>query len=349
MRKIYGVGIIGCGNISNNHAEALSLIDRARVVAVSSRNEQKARDTAKTLDCEYHTDYKAMVARDDIDLVILCTPNKTHASIGIDVAKAGKHIIVEKPIDSRLEAADALIQSCRDEKVKLTCIFQHRFDPSVKILKKAIETNQLGKISFGGCYGKFYRSPGYFKSSPGRGTWKVDGGGTVIMNAIHYIDILQHLMGPIDEVFSYAATLGHDDIEVEDVATTVVKFKSGALGAVEASSAAFPGLYSRIEINGDTGSVVIENDRIKDWRVKHEDMRLHPLYGDLMNTAEFTDNGSRFEPAEHPNVFAEQIEDFIHALDEDREPYVTGESARHSLAIVLAIYESAASGQRVKI
>lgn len=349
MNKIYGVGIIGCGNISNNHAEALRLIDCARIVAVSSRNERKARDSAKSLACEYHTDYKEMIARDDIDLVILCTPNKTHASIGIDAAKAGKHVIVEKPIDSQLETADALIRCCREQKVKLTCIFQHRFDPSVVKLKEAIVANQLGKISFGGCYGKFYRSSGYFRSSPGRGTWEADGGGTVIMNAIHYIDILHHLMGPIDEVFSYTATLGHDDIEVEDVATTVVKFKSGALGAIEASSAAFPGLYSRIEINGDTGSVVIENDQIKDWRVKDEGMQLHPLYGELMNVEDYTDNGGRFEPAEHPNVFAEQIKDFIYAIDDDREPYVTGEAARHSLAIVLAIYQSGATGRPVKI
>ncbi len=349
MKKNYGIGIIGCGNISHNHAMAVSLIDCARLVAVSSRSEEKARRMAKKFDCEYHANYEAMIARDDIDVIIICTPNKTHASIGIDAAKSGKHVIIEKPIDSQLESADRLINTCRSENVKLTCIFQHRFDPGIQRLKRAIEEKELGKVSFGGCYVKFYRGPEYFNSSPGRGTWEFDGGGVVIMNAIHSIDILQHLLGPIEEVFSYAATLAHDDIEVEDVATTVAKFKNGALGTIEASSAAFPGLYSRIEVNADAGSVVIENNLVKDWRVQDEGMRLHPLYGDLLNKADYTDNGDLFEPAEHPNVFATQIEDFIHAIDEDREPYVSGESARHSLAIVLAIYESAATGRPVKI
>lgn len=349
VKETYGIGIVGCGNISDKHATAVNRIEGVSLVAVSSRSEDKALRMAQRFGCEYHTDYEAMFARDDIDVIIICTPNKTHASIGIEAARSGKHVIVEKPIDSRLEATDALIRACRSANVKLTCIFQHRFDPGVLRLKEAVENGELGRVSFGGCYVKYFRSQGYFESSPGRGSWESDGGGAVIINAIHYIDVLQHLLGPAEEVFSYAGTLAHDDLEVEDVATAVVRFKCGALGTVEASSAAFPGLYSRIELNGDAGSVVMENNRIKDWRVRDHGMKLHPLYGDLLNKADYTDNGGLFEPAERPDVFARQIDDFIHAIDDDREPYVSGESARHSLAIVLAIYESAASGKPVRI
>ncbi|WP_158589113.1 Gfo/Idh/MocA family protein [Alginatibacterium sediminis] len=344
-----GIGIIGCGNISRMHADAISTINNATLVAVSSRSEHKAEQLANRMNCDYHLDYHQLLSRSDITIVMICTPNQTHLQIALDAVAAGKHIIVEKPLANNLADVDTMINACKKAKLKLTSIFQHRFNPAMLKLKQAVDDGLLGRINFGGCYEKIYRGDSYFESSPGRGTWAGDGGGVVIMNAIHYIDSLQFIMGPAVEVFSYAATLAHDDIEVEDVSSSVIKFANGALGTIEASSAAFPKLHSRLEINGDKGSVVIENHRLKEWRIQDNDMQLHPLYGDLINQGQYANKGAQLEPSLRPNVVAEQINDFVLAVLHDRAPYVSADSARHSLAIVYAIYESAKTGKAVKL
>ena len=349
MKDYVGVGIIGCGNISRSHANAIEGLEHCHLVAVSSRNEEKARKMSEDYQCDYHLEYLEMIQRNDIDMVIVCTPNNTHASIGIEAAKAGKHIIVEKPIDSSVEAAQKLIDVSREMQVKLTCIFQHRYDGAIIALKEAVESGKLGKITSASCHGKFYRPQAYYDSSPGRGTWASDGGGAVIMNGIHYIDSLIHIAGPVEDVFAYTQTAAHEAIEVEDVATAVVKFRSGVIGTIEASTAAFPGKMARIEVNGTDGSVIIENDHIKDWRIKDAAMELQPFYGTIINDEDYRDNGLQYEVQSDLSTFQQQIGDFANAILKDEEPFITGESALHSFKVVMGIYESARTGLPVRI
>lgn len=347
--KPIGVGIVGCGQISAKHADALQEIGTANLVAVSSRNEKKARDMANRYECAYYLNYQDMFQEGNIQLIIICTPNNTHAEIGIQAALAGKHVIVEKPIDASVQMAQKLINTCHDQGVSLTCIFQHRYDPAIQAAKAALLNGSLGKVTFGACYGKFYRPQSYYDATPGRGTFASDGGGALMMNGIHYIDSLIYLMGPVAEVFAYTATLAHEGIEVEDVATAVVRFKSGVIGTIEASTATFPGKMARMEICGNQGTIIIENDKVKDWRIMHDDMILAPFYGDLVNDQDFRDNGAIYNQSDLKSTFTQQIEGFIQSILAKQPPFITGESALHSLKVVLAIYESAKSHQPVRL
>lgn len=340
--------IIGCGNISYSHARAIKESSKAELIAVSSRNEQRREILASKYGCMNYADHKKMMENADIDAVIICTPSGTHAQYGIDAAKAGKHVMVEKPMEISLEAADRLIEACKANNVKLSCISQSRFGDGITKIKKAIDTNKLGNISFGAAHTKFYRSQKYYDSSKGRGTFEMDGGGALMIQGYHYLDLLHYLVGEIDEVSAYAATLSHK-IEVEDVAVAAVKFKSGALGLIEANTAAFPGFYQRLDVYGDNGSVILENSKIKEWRIRNDEMVFHDLMG-----FELRKNNSKGESGFTSNTlvseqFIKQADNFCDAIAGRESLVVTPHSARHTLAVILSIYESALNSKSVKI
>jgi predicted dehydrogenase len=287
-----------------------------------------------------YTDYEAMFRRTDIDVVSVLTPSGLHAVVGIAAARAGKHVIVEKPMDVTLEKADALIAACRDAGVKLCCISQHRFDPAVVALKRAIADNQLGQLNFGGSHTKWYRSQEYYDSGDWRGTWALDGGGALINQSIHYVDLLQYIMGPFAEIHAYAATRAHERIEVEDIAVAAIKFKSGALGLLEGNTAAYPGFVARLDVYGTNGSVIIENDQIKEWELRSE--APCPVEPEAISFIGGTSSKDIWHVAHK-----RQIADMIAAIRENREPLVNGIEGRKPLEIVLAVYESARTGKTI--
>ena len=184
MKKVR-CGIVGLGQIGPMHCESVSQIENAQLVCVCDLDEEKAKKYAQMYRCDYTLSFDELIARDDIDLIHVCLPSGMHAEFGCKAAKAGKNVIVEKPIDVSLEAADRLIQTCRQCNVKLSCISQHRFDPDIDYLKKAIEKGALGKISFGGSHTKWYRSQEYYDSGDWRGTWALDGGGALMNQSVH--------------------------------------------------------------------------------------------------------------------------------------------------------------------
>ncbi|WP_146200565.1 Gfo/Idh/MocA family protein, partial [Paenibacillus agaridevorans] len=171
-------------------------------------------------------------------------------------------------IDITLDSADRLIEACRKHGVKLICISQHRYDPAIVQLKQAVDAGKLGQLNFGASHTKWYRPQSYYDGNGWRGTWALDGGGALMNQSIHYIDLLQYIMGPVDEVFAYCATRAHERIEVEDIGVAAVKFKSGAIGLIEGNTAAYPGFCSRLDIYGSDGGVIIENDEVKEWRLR---------------------------------------------------------------------------------
>jgi len=330
--------IIGTGIAAETHAKCIEEISDAHLVAVSSPTEEKVKKFAYLHNCDYHLNYQEMLKREDIDVVCITTPSGTHAKIGIDVASAKKHLIVEKPIDISLENANTLIKACHTNNVKLSVIFQHRFADDIMKLKEMIDNGKLGRINFGASHTKVYRTGEYYKGAAWRGTWELDGGGALINQSIHYVDLLYHLAGSIEEVFAYIATRGHK-IEVEDEAVASVKFQNGAIGMVEANTNAYPGFYSRLDIYGDNGSVIIQDDKIIDLAFK-DGQRIH-----LRENTEHDHDSPTI-----PNILHKrQFEDVIRAIKEDKEPLVNGEEGIKSLEIVLAIYESAQSGQIVRL
>ncbi|TVY07994.1 Gfo/Idh/MocA family protein [Paenibacillus cremeus] len=331
MKDAIHFAIIGFGEVSQYHAKAIAELPGAKLAAVCDRNLDKRKKAEELYGAATYSDYHEMLQRDDIDVVNILTASGTHAEIGIAAAKAGKHVITEKPIDICLDKADALIDACREAGVKLSCIFQHRFNPAVMEIKKAIREEKFGQLNFGAAHTKWYRPQEYYDQVAWRGTWALDGGGAVMNQSIHYIDLLQYIMGDVEEVFAYCATRAHERIEVEDLAVASVKFKSGALGMIEGNVSAYPGFYTRLDVYGEHGSAVIESNKMKEWKLK---------------SGEGYDSGQEQSPV---NAHYYQLKDMMDAIKEDRQPFVSGAEARKSLEIVQAIYRSARTGAPVKI
>jgi UDP-N-acetyl-2-amino-2-deoxyglucuronate dehydrogenase len=348
MKKEIGFAIVGTGLISTTHYEQISAIVGAKVVAVFSRKEEKPKSLAETAGADWYTDYQEMLKRKDIDIVSIITPSGTHADMAIEAARAGKHVIVEKPMDISLEKAQQIIDVCREHKVKLSVISQHRFDASAVKIKEDIVSGRFGKMVLGQASVNWYRPQSYYDTSKWRGTIEMDGGGVLINQAIHTIDLFQYFMGEVESVYAHTAILAHEGIEVEDVAVATVKFKNGGLGTIVATTAAYPGLSARLEIIGTNGTAVIENDKL----LKHY-LRNPTNESEAINLAVHhvgDHNHASINPAALDGTSHRlQFIDMINAIQEDREPLVNGEEGLKPLKIILAIYQSARTGQPVKI
>jgi UDP-N-acetyl-2-amino-2-deoxyglucuronate dehydrogenase len=350
-KAVYGFAIVGSGAIGSFHAERLQAVERARLVAVCDENPQRAREFAERFDCDAYTSLDDMLVCGDIDIVNLCTPSSLHGQQAIACAQSGKHVITEKPMDITLEKADSMIAACREAGIKLGIISQHRLDPSVITLKRLLDEGAFGKLVVGTGAINWYRSQQYYDSSPWRGTWQWDGGGALMNQGIHIVDLLQYLMGPVDTVYAQCETLGHQGIEVEDVAVTTLRFQSGAIGTLVGTTSAYPGLNTRLEIFGTDGSAVIENDALIFCSYRNRS----GVGGEVIeesSVCEHRHKGSKgaanpMSISGHTHIL--QFNDFIVAIDEDREPIISGIEGRKPLAIILAAYESSRTGRSVKL
>jgi len=327
--------IIGCGGIGRHHAKTIAGLPDAELVAVCDIRPERAREVAEKHGCDAYEDYGAMLARDEIQVVNVCTPSGLHAEHGLAAAEAGKHVITEKPIDIVLEKVDRLIELCDRKGLKLACIFQHRFDPDARRVKAAIDEGKFGQLLFGNVSVKWYRAQSYYDSDEWRGTWALDGG--VLSNqAIHYLDQILWLMGDVAHVtFAEIATKGRN-MEAEDIAQATVRFANGAWGSIQASTMTWPGLATRVEVCGTTGAAVLEGDSLVFYRAEGDEEKLEA-------------RGAASVASADPAIAAltghdAQVADFIAALREDREPFVTGREARRSLALLTEIYRKAAGG-----
>jgi predicted dehydrogenase len=224
----------------------------------------------------------------------------------------------------------------------LCCISQHRFDFAVQDLRRAIADGQLGKLNFGGSYTQWYRDQSYYDDGDWRGTWRLDGGGALMNQSIHYVDLMQYVMGPVEEVSAYTAALAHERIEVEDIAVATVKFKSGAVGVIEGMTLAYPGFCARLEVFGSDGGVIIENDQVKEWRLRSGAKYERPVEASHLIV------GTTSADIWH-HSHRRQIADMMQAIWEDREPLSNGSEGRKPLEIVLAIYQSARTGRPIKL
>lgn len=345
-RKVH-CAIVGLGAVSPGHLSAIKKIENAELVAVCDIVKEKAINAAETYGCKAYYDYDVMLEDQNIDLVHVCVPSGMHAVLGVKAAQAGKHVLVEKPIDITLEAADRLIIACEQAGVLLSCISQHRFDDAMIEAHDALEKGLFGRLTFGGSHTKWYRSQDYYDSGDWRGTRALDGGGALMNQSVHYVDMLQYMMGEVDEVSAYCATLAHQRIEVEDVAVAALKFSNGAIGLLEGNTAAYPGFCTRLDIFGTDGGIVIEDDRVYDRRFRVESNETGSSHKPECEPAIGNNGASSARIA--ADSHQRQIQDVVDAICKGRQPKVTGRDARHPLAIILAVYESARLGHAVKV
>jgi UDP-N-acetyl-2-amino-2-deoxyglucuronate dehydrogenase len=340
----HGFGIVGAGVIGEVHAEAIGLVPGATLAAVTDEAPDRAKALAQTWDCAAEPDVAALLARDDVDVVCVCVPSGLHAEVGVRAAAAGKHLVVEKPIDVTLDAADRLIAAARDGGVLLTVISQHRFDTGLDELRRLLDSGVLGSLLLGEASTKWYRTQDYYDSAAWRGTWAMDGG-SLMNQGVHYLDLLLWAMGPAAEVTAISATQAHL-VEVEDTTLALVRFASGAVGTVLSSTAAYPGFDQRLEITGTNGTVIVENGTITRRALASGPEDFRRATADTPATGQT----AAAKPAGiDPSSHAAQIADLLTAIDTGREPAVTAQSARATLEVICAVYESASTGRRVAI
>jgi UDP-N-acetyl-2-amino-2-deoxyglucuronate dehydrogenase len=330
--------------IASIHAEAIATLPAARLAAVTDVVPERATSLAGEFGCAAEPDLDALLARDDIDVVSVCVPSGLHAEVGVRAAQAGKHLVVEKPIEVTLAAADRLIGAARRAGVAMTVISQHRFDRGLVELRRLLDGGALGRLVLGEASTKWYRSQGYYDSAAWRGTGGLDGG-SLMNQGIHYVDLLLWCMGPVTEVTALCATQTHQ-IEVEDTALAALRFSSGAVGTIVASTAVFPGFAQRLEITGTAGTVTVEDGQIVRRALGAEVPE--PGRGDHDD-----DGTAPSAPAAHaaldPASHAAQIANLLAAVDAGRQPSVTAESGRAALEVVCAVYQSAREGRTAVI
>jgi UDP-N-acetyl-2-amino-2-deoxyglucuronate dehydrogenase len=344
----YGFGIIGLGLISHTHAKAIKELKNASLVACYSRSKKKADDFAENYKCKGYNSIDEFLLNPNIDIVTICTPSGFHLEPAIRTAKAKKHLMIEKPLEITLDRCDKIIEACRKNNVKLAVVFQSRFYEASSIIKKAIENNKFGKLVNGDAYIKWLRTQKYYDEGGWHGTLKYDGGGALMNQSIHAIDLLQWFMGPVESLQAYIDTIGHKRIEVEDNAVAALKFKNGALGVIVGSTSIYPGFQKRIEISGIKGSAVLEENTIKVWDFKDktkEDEVLLKRFNKLNVKVGGAADPSTIDHQGHKNQFI----DFINAIETNKSPLIDGIEGRKSVEIILSIYKSAKKGKKILV
>lgn len=336
------IGIIGGGNISDTHARAAREIDGVEIAAIYGRNREKTARLAQTYGGAVYDDLPAFLAHKPMQIVLIGSPSGLHAEQGIAAAQCGLHVLVEKPIDIETERADALITECERAHVKLGVFFQDRVTPGICRLKELVDEGKLGKPILVSGRVKWYRPPEYYSGPRWRGTWALDGGGALMNQGVHTVDLLLWLMGDVRRVSAKAITALHK-IEVEDTVVATLEFANGAIGTLEAATSVYPGYRRRVELTGSEGTIVLEQDRIV-----AADLRT-PL-ADRFEPIEETGNSAATSPivsdvSGHKRI----VEDFLRAIETDTTPVCDGREGRRSVEVIEAIYESSRTGQPVII
>jgi len=351
-----GTGIIGLGKVAHAHAGALSAIPRSRFVAVHTRDPSKATAFEARYGVRAYDHLEEMLSNPHVQMVTICTPHPLHAEQAIMAANAGKHVLVEKPMATNVADCDRMIKAAREAGVRLGVISQRRFYPPVLRVKEAIESGKIGEPALGVLMMFGWRSREYYAMDEWRGTWRGEGGGVLVNQAVHQLDVLQWLMGPVIELFGYAENINHPFIEVEDTALAMLRFRNGALGNIVVSNSQRPGMYGKIHVHGRSGaSVGVQTESgstfiagvtaeveppINDlWTVPGEEHLLEAWQAEDRSTARSVDTMTYYHHL--------QIAEFIDAVLEHREPVVSGEEGRKAVEIFEAIYRSQRSGGKV--
>lgn len=349
-KRSYHIAIAGCGKVAHLHARAIGEISNARLAAVWSRTNK----TATAFAAQYHTkpyaDISKMVSENNIDLIIVCTPHPFHREPTIEAAMAGANILVEKPLASTLKDCDAMIDVCRNQKVKLGVIGQRRWYECTKRVKAAIDAGKIGRPVLGTINMLGWRDKAYYDADEWRGTWDMEGGGVMVNQAPHQLDILLWYMGDIDEVYGLWKNLNHPYVEVEDTALAIIRFKNGAIGNIIVSNSQKPGIFGKVHVHGENGaSVGVQTETGSMFIAGMTDIGEPPLNdlwtipGEEMMLEKWRKEDEAFFRSIDPMTYYMkcQIEEFIDALENKRDPLITGDFGRKTVELFTAIYRSA--------
>ncbi len=345
--KVYGVAVIGAGNIAAAHVHAVKAQSGARLTGVASRTSAKATALADRLGVRAYGSVEQAVSDPVVDVVAVCTPSGSHLEVAELAIRAGKHVVVEKPLEVTVDRARRVVNAADEAGVVLATIFMSRFADANAYVKRAVDEGRLGRLVQGDAYVKWYRDQAYYDSGAWRGTKALDGGGALMNQAIHQVDLLLWVMGPVAEVFAYADTLTHDTIEVEDTLVAVLRFANGALGSVSAATSLWPGRPKALHVHGEDGAAIVEDDVLVDWRTRtggdEERAAVLAEFGGLAT------GGAADPTAISYENHARQYADLLAALEQGRKPVVDGREGLRSVELIEAIYRSIAERAPVKL
>lgn len=335
--KIWNFGIIGAGLIADFHAKAIQSLPNARLAGICGTNDKKAKALSEKYNCRSFSGTEELLSSPDIDIITIATPSGAHMEPVILAAEHGKHVICEKPLEISLERIDRMIEAHDKAGTRLGGIFNYRFHDSLSYVKEAVDSGRFGKITCASVYVPWWRAESYYKSS-WHGTRKLDGGGALMNQAIHMIDILQYLMGPVESLQAYTATLAHE-IEVEDTAVAVLRFRSGTLGVIQGMTSSFPGQFRRLEITGTNGTVIQEENSFRIWQFADQSDRDNEI---ASRFGQITGGGGVSDPAAIPfEPHARNIGAFLESVESGKPFMIDGPEARKAVEIILGIYKSA--------
>jgi len=317
-------GVVGLG-MGRNHAKTIATnTERAELVAVCDLDEERVQGTAEELECEALTDYSALLGRGDIDAVFIGTPSGLHGEMAIQAARAGKHVITDKPMEITVERCEEVTREAKKAGVTFGVYFQHRFAQANRTIKRAIDEGEFGKLLVGEMRLKWFRKQEYYDGGGWRGTWAMDGGGALMNQSVHFVDLLVWFFGKPKAVTGMTDALNHK-IETEDTGLAVVRFENGALATVLGTTCSVPSLGTEMAVHGQNASVLLHDDKVVRWETA-EGPREHEV-----------------DPPYHP------IQDFVDAVVEGRPPMVPGDEGVKSVQLITAVYESARTGRTVEI
>ena len=347
MSTPIGFSIIGTGMIAEVHAQAIAQTPETKLHSVWTRSTERREEFAKRFDCKAADSLEEIAADPGAQAICIATPSGAHAEVAVPLLEAGKAVLCEKPLEVTLEAVDRILAAEKSGGGVLAGIFQMRLGHGVKRLKAAIDAGRFGTLTLCSAYIKWWRARSYYESSSWKGTLKMDGGGALMNQGIHAVDILQWLVGLPEEVSAFSATLAHRGIEAEDTVAAVLRYPHGGLGVIEAATSAYPGTDLRIEIMGDQGSATLINDRIMRW----DFVEAQP--GDENALTEHGGTAIKGGTSDPRGINLEGhrilIRDLALAVSDGHPPMIPGREARRAVALVLAIYEAAKTGRKAAV
>ena len=338
-------GIIGPGAIAKVHSYAISQADGAELTAVYGRNPAIVNDFATAHGIAGFSELDQFLNSGIIDAVSIATASGTHLELVMRAASCGKHVLCEKPLEVTSQRTEQLLSICVQNHVKLGVYFQARFDECTHLAKQAIDQGRLGKLLFASCQMRWFRSQDYYDSAAWRGTWALDGGGCLMNQGIHSIDLLLYLAGQPASVFAWQGPVTHQRIEVEDNLCAAVRFKNGAIGTIEASTSCAPGFPRRIEISGEKGSIAIEGDRIVRW----EFVDSQPGDQTILAATDGSIGGAADPTAIDMEGHRLVVADFVSSVHENREPFINGVEGKRAVDLICAVYASLRNGAVVSL
>ena len=338
-------GIIGAGGIAATHAEAISKLDRAELVMVCDTVPERAAKLAEKYHCRYGTP-EELIRSADIDAVTIATPSGLHAAGAVPAAQSGKHVFCEKPLDVTEEKASAIIEACQKNHVRLMAVLPVRFTNAAQTMYRAVQQGRFGDMVLAGASIRWFRPPEYYASGAWRGTWELDGGGALMNQGIHTVDLLLYFNGAVRNLNARVANRLHKTIEVEDTVCASLLFANGSLGYLEASTACAPGMPNRIELSGTEGSATLEGDKITRWDFKTAQPEDEAILAAL-GKSEGLHSGSASHLVSNCEGHRRQLEDFIRAIEDGVPVSCTGEDGLRAVRVICGVYRSAKNGTNV--